>query len=408
MSKAKRGEKFTVRWREGGRHRQRTFDRAGDRDAFETDLRRRKQLGALAPEVIQSRMTLAEFMEDEWWPRYAIPNLAEDTRRRYLEVWGTHILHRIGGYELQDITPMLVEDYLEQLTRAGVGKPTQRKALMMLQAILRRAVVRRLILTNPVGDVMKPKQPPTAPPRPLAPETVELIREYLLTKTWTSPKRGSGRSPADLQRYRHRNATIVSLMAYAGLRPSEDRSSTWGDLNGRALHVVATKTNSSRTVDLLAPLVQDLAEWRLISGRPADSKLIVPRVDGKPWGREDWGNWRQRVWRPAAIACGVTGDLRPYRLRGSFVSLLLWEGRSLAYVAEQSGHSIATLALSRRKRIVNAGTRRPAKAIARRHPQASQSHRTQAFPHVLTPATDQTGPRWPSWCAHHVRAGGVS
>jgi hypothetical protein len=38
------------------------------------------------------------------------------------------------------------------------------------------------------------------------------------------------------------------------------------------------------------------------------------------------------------------GVLRPYRLRGSFVSLLLWEGRSLTYVAEQAGHSIATLA----------------------------------------------------------------
>ena len=48
--------------------------------------------------------------------------------------------------------------------------------------------------------------------------------------------------------------------------------------------------------------------------------------------------------RPAAIAADVTGDLRPYRLRGSFVSLLLWEGRSLTYVAEQAGHSVATLA----------------------------------------------------------------
>lgn len=35
--------------------------------------------------------------------------------------------------------------------------------------------------------------------------------------------------------------------------------------------------------------------------------------------------------------------MRVYRLRGSFVSLLLWEGRSLIYVAEQAGHSIATL-----------------------------------------------------------------
>ena len=37
-------------------------------------------------------------------------------------------------------------------------------------------------------------------------------------------------------------------------------------------------------------------------------------------------------------------DERPYPLRGSFVSLLLWEGRSLTHVAEQAGHSVATLA----------------------------------------------------------------
>jgi hypothetical protein len=52
-------------------------------------------------------------------------------------------------------------------------------------------------------------------------------------------------------------------------------------------------------------------------------------------------NWRRRAYQPAA---GVTGDLRAYRLRGSFVSLLLWEGHSLTYVAEQAGHSVATLA----------------------------------------------------------------
>jgi hypothetical protein len=36
--------------------------------------------------------------------------------------------------------------------------------------------------------------------------------------------------------------------------------------------------------------------------------------------------------------------MRPYRLRGSFVSLLLWAGEDLTYVAEQAGHSVATLA----------------------------------------------------------------
>jgi hypothetical protein len=43
-----------------------------------------------------------------------------------------------------------------------------------------------------------------------------------------------------------------------------------------------------------------------------------------------------------AGACGARPRSR--RLRGSFVSLLLWEGHSLTYVAEQAGHSIATLA----------------------------------------------------------------
>jgi site-specific recombinase XerD len=81
-----------------------------------------------------------------------------------------------------------------------------------------------------------------------------------------------------------------------------------------------------------------------MSGRPSGKRLVIPTTDGDGWKRHDWQNWRRRVYQPAAVAAGVTGDLRPYRLRGSFVSLLLWEGRSLAYVAEQAGHSIATLA----------------------------------------------------------------
>jgi hypothetical protein len=91
-------------------------------------------------------------------------------------------------------------------------------------------------------------------------------------------------------------------------------------------------------------LVQDLAEWRLASGRPPAGALILPTHDGDDWKLHDWQNWRRRVYQPAAKAAGVTGDLRVYRLHGSFVSLLLWEGRSLTAVADQAGHSVATLA----------------------------------------------------------------
>ena len=98
----------------------------------------------------------------------------------------------------------------------------------------------------------------------------------------------------------------------------------------------ASKTERPRTVKLLAPLAQDLAEWRLASGRPEPAALIFPTHGGDEWKLHDWQNWRRRVYQPAAKKAGVTGDLRVYRLRGSFVSLLLWEGHSLTFVADQN------------------------------------------------------------------------
>jgi integrase len=322
VSIQKRGSSYVVRWREGGHQLQRTFIKHGDARAFETDVKRRQQLGALAPGVIQSRMTLAEFVREEWWPRYAVPNLKPSTQRRYLEVWGTHLLPQLGDYELRAITPTLVEDLRARLDNQQVGIQSQRKALMLLQGILRRAVVRGLIPANPVSVVDKPRQPPTRRPEPLSPLTIEQIRAPL----------------------GHRDATMVSLLAYAGLRPDEATRARWRDLTDRTLHVHASKTERPRTIKLLAPLAQDLAEWRLASGRPPSSALIFPTHDGDDWKLHDWQNWRRRVYQPAAKAAGVTGDLRVYRLRGSFVSLLLWEGRSLTFVADQAGHSVATLA----------------------------------------------------------------
>jgi hypothetical protein len=122
-----RAGQYEVRWREGGRQRARLFAKRGDAQAFELDVKRRQQLGPLAAAVLQSRMTLAQFVREEWWPRYAVPNLKPSTRRRYLEVWGTHLLPRVGDYQLREITPSLVDDLCAQYRRASVGVPTQRK-----------------------------------------------------------------------------------------------------------------------------------------------------------------------------------------------------------------------------------------------------------------------------------------
>jgi len=143
------------------------------------------------------------------------------------------------------------------------------------------------------------------------------------------------------------DATLVSVLAYAGLRPGEALALTWADVRERTIlversvalgEVKETKTRTTRSVRLLAPLSKDHNALRKQRGRPADEELIFPRPDGEPWRDTDWRNWRRRVFQPAAEAAGLEA-IRPYDLRHSFVSLLIAERRSIVDVARQAGHS---------------------------------------------------------------------
>jgi integrase len=141
------------------------------------------------------------------------------------------------------------------------------------------------------------------------------------------------------------------VLAYSGLRPGELRALRWGDVRERTILVQrgadcdgkakTTKTRSVRTVRLLAPLVADLREWRMASGRPNDDALVFPREDGEAWTKDDWDVFRANGWKTACKRAALTPVPRPYDLRHSFASLLLAEGRTVHYVAAQLGHSPA-------------------------------------------------------------------
>jgi integrase len=163
--------------------------------------------------------------------------------------------------------------------------------------------------------VRKAALPLTDETRPLAPETVEVIRSTL----------------------RLRDATIVSMLAYAGLRPEEARQLRWRGIQSRTLIVNAHKTGKRRSVRLLAPLANDLREWREASQPESESACVFPAADGTGWTANAFEKWRRRIFVPAVQRAGVIGA-RPYDLRHSFASLLLHEGRSVIYVARQLGH----------------------------------------------------------------------
>jgi integrase len=322
------GAVWRVRWRdELGRNRSKVLGRKRDAEAFDAEVRRLKRTRDLG-QLDAGKQTLADFGE-EWWSLHAEPNLAPSTLKVYTVLWDLHVLPRLGSYQLRDLTAEVIHHFRLGLEHGGTGPASVRKTLTLLQGVLQRACEWGRLSSNPLAAVRKPPARPTRAVEPLPPVVVERIRGWFL------------------RRDQLRDATLVSVLAYAGLRPGEALALTWDHVRDRTLlieraaslgEIGPTKTAQRRTVSLLSPLAQDLAEWRLASGRPDNDTLVFPGHDGAPWTLTAYQNWRRRIFGPAAETCGGH-NARPYDLRHSFVSLLIHEGRSIVEVARQAGHS---------------------------------------------------------------------
>lgn len=333
MSVERKGSGWRVRWRDAdGRNRSRTIGSYKDACDYDAELRRSRRLGTL--EMLDAGTeTLGVYVEQVWWPTYG-PQLAAATRRYYAGLYDRHIDSHLGGLALRELSPEAIARWQSTLLRKGTPVETVRKANTLLGGMLQRAVEARRLSSNPQRLVKKPKPEIKAEVRPYAPETVERLRHAMLTM-------GDYRRSEFI---RHRDAVLVSLLAYSGVRPEEARLLTWGAVAERTLLVTSPKTRGARrprrSVRLLAPLRQDLLEWRMLLGRPSDADPVIPDLDGGPWTADAYANWRDRAWRDALAACGLPWQV-PYTLRHSFASLLLHEGRSVIYVARQLGHDAA-------------------------------------------------------------------
>ena len=344
---------YRVRFRDAqGERRSREFDTPEDAKDFRAHLRLLERRGELAT-LDAGRQTLAQFMP-EWWALYAKQHLALNTRRAYRVLWNRHLLPRLGDLQLRQLSPVVLAQFMADLEQAGVGAPAIRSTMALLQAMLREAVTWGVLSANPAKGLRRPAAPRTRAVNALGPATVERLREHMLA---TSPAHG------------HRDATLISVLGYAGLRPQEAialearhvRRSTLL-IEQKLVHgeiLAGQKTGRPpRTVALLGPLGTDLREY-MLAHAIRDGLLFARRTDGRPWQDVDWRNWRAHIFQPAAIAVGL-GNLEeyerdgrphrrytgavPYDLRHSFASLLLHEGElSVAEIAEQLGHGIETL-----------------------------------------------------------------
>jgi integrase len=271
--------KWEVRWRENGRNRSRSFSMKADAERFELGVRRAREMGGQL-DLDRGQETVAEFME-RWWLDYAVPTLADNTRDCYARIWERHVRRRLAGYRMRDVTPAVVAGLKADLTKEGVGAATVHKALAIVSGMFRQAVIWDRVDRNPVREIKLPRATRKRFVPPVAPVMVEAMRARLLEKEQL------------------RDATLVSVLAYAGLRPEEARALRWEDVGERTIRVERaaagstvkeTKTDEIRTVRLLVPLARDLAMWREQCG-----------------GRQVGWCSRRRAGRSGRTSIGATG-----------------------------------------------------------------------------------------------------
>jgi integrase len=344
MAVRKRGNRWVVRWREGGRGspaHQKTFTREKDARRFDTAVRRAKDLGQLSSEVVGSEQTVAAFLE-EWWEKYARASLKPSTLASYAYLLDRWIVPYLGRLRLRDVSREAVDQYRAQLRAAGAGVPTVNRCLAVLQGVLQRAVEWRRLPANPAAGTIRLPHLRDSAIDAREPERVEAIRAAILD---------SSLMPTGV-RFRRADAALVSVLAYEGLRPGEAFALEWRDLlDERGLprarlrvarglserEVVSPKSARGREPELFGPVAAELAELYLASGRPHPRMLVFADTKGGHLRRQ---NWRQRVWIPALKRAGEP-YFRPYDLRHTCATLLIYEGRPVTEVAAHMGHADA-------------------------------------------------------------------
>ena len=308
--------------------------------SFDARLKLDKAVGRSGP-VAASRTTL-DLYAQEWFRDYAVGNLAVKTLRDYAELWDRHLLRRVGSWTFAKCRPAAFVKLRQDLEHAGLGDATIAKALGLLQAMFREAVLWDYVDANPLREVPKPSAGRKRAVRPLAPLEVELIRAELVAGG------------------EHESALLLSLLHYAGLRPGEALALEWERVLANTLVIDSaislgeektTKNRRNRSVQLLAPLRADLLAYQARTGARTGLVFAWPEKDrrgrkqrraGQVWTNEAYRNWRTRSYTPARAAVGLPAG-RPYDGRHSFASLLLHQGETVAYVAEQLGDAIDTI-----------------------------------------------------------------
>ncbi len=251
---------------------------------------------------------------------------------------------------LNALTPTQVRNYEVHLLDACRMKPrTVNQHLSALSSFCRYLISRKLLASNPVSIVKRPRQEQRLP---------EFYRDDALEKYFRETAWWAGRESLDLhagqkgdlarsktarEAYMRRlSRLIISILYATGIRRAELISLTRASFDpGRKVLQVHGKGDKMRTIPLVFSLIEEILVYldavdRLMeSPYGLEDPLLVTPAGGKLYP----AFVDRAVKAELGSAEGITGRLSPHVLRHSLATELLSEGGDLYSIKELLGHS---------------------------------------------------------------------
>jgi integrase len=312
--------KYAVRYREGGKQRERTFNRRGDAERWQTDHARRQQLGtALATEVLDrpSAMTLDQFITSRW-RAHAVTNLGAASRVKY--GWALGHCSELLDQPLAALTVPVLAEHQRLMLERGASANTIREVFMYLASVLQLAVEAGHLQVNPARGLRKVRRHVRAEKQALTPKELEALLAGM-----------SGRGKV-----------IALLGGRLGLRPAEIVRARWDMLVDGELHIGARDTKRTaarfRAIKVDRYSAQELRVWQLESGGRGKDPIVGPMSANalKLWGAR---RLRPRVLAATGGRITTTGT---NVLRHSHASHLHYAGFTVPEAAGRMGHTQQT------------------------------------------------------------------
>ena len=159
--RTKRGVAYKIRWRirgAEGKWKQKSETLYGLSGKKEARKELRKRLDDSSPGTPVSEMTLREFMTVQWRPYLERKRMKPSTIQGYECILNKHILPVLGDHQLQQISPVHVEEFVQSI-EAGMSPKTLRNVLMVSSGMFSLAVDKDLIQRSPIRASHKPDVP---------------------------------------------------------------------------------------------------------------------------------------------------------------------------------------------------------------------------------------------------------